>query len=77
MILRLHLSQVCEVHTSWQICRQSVHWVHYIHIPSFDQQIIYFDLEDFLKPFRERDVDEEVDRAVNSEEQVIVCRGIT
>ena len=56
--------------SSWQICGQSVHWVHSIHILSFGQQIIYFDLEDFLKPFRERDVDEEVDRAVNSEEQV-------
>ena len=70
LILRLHLSQVCEEHISWQIYGQSVHWVHNIHIPSFDQQIIYFDLEDFFKPFREGDVDEEVDRAVDSEEQV-------
>ena len=36
----------------------------------FAKYITNFDLEDFLEAFRERDVDEEVDRTVSGEEQV-------
>ena len=41
----------------------------------FTQKDSNFDLEDFLETSRERDVNEEVDRAVSGEEQVtaIVC----
>ena len=36
----------------------------------FSQYITNVDLEDFLEAFRERDVDEEVDRTVSGEKQV-------